>query len=320
MSEYWKSTPKYWCKHCQVYVRDTKLERTNHEASGRHQGAIKRSLRDLHRGAEREEKEKERARREVERLNGVVNNTSTTTTTTTTNSSFRSVSNKPRPAGSRFGNDVGSGGGIRTGANNAQVTEAERQKQLEQLADLGVNIPTELRGNMAMAGEWTVTSTRIIKDQEEGGGRGGGAEGRALGVKRELERTEEEMEQEEALRGLLKIKKPRRWGADSKMAVERGDEELEALLSGTIPPPVKKREEKSQPNLEIIKKEEEEESPQQQGDVEEATDAPPPPLIKRESTDGILGEVPDQTQEEDKAGLGGVVVFKKRKPKNIRQK
>ena len=59
MSEYWKSTPKYWCKHCSVYVRDTKLERTNHEATGRHQGAIKRSLRDLHRNAEQQERETE---------------------------------------------------------------------------------------------------------------------------------------------------------------------------------------------------------------------------------------------------------------------
>ena len=50
MSEYWKSTPKYWCKHCGIYVRDTKLERTNHEATGKHQGALKRFLRDLHRG------------------------------------------------------------------------------------------------------------------------------------------------------------------------------------------------------------------------------------------------------------------------------
>ena len=25
--------PKYWCKHCKTYVRDTKLEKANHEAT-----------------------------------------------------------------------------------------------------------------------------------------------------------------------------------------------------------------------------------------------------------------------------------------------
>ena len=72
MSEYWKSTPKYWCKHCSTFVRDTKLERANHDATAKHQNAVNRALRDLHRNHEREERDKERAKREVDRLNGVV--------------------------------------------------------------------------------------------------------------------------------------------------------------------------------------------------------------------------------------------------------
>ncbi len=87
MSEYWKSTvstslfhvkfvlilrqPKYWCKHCKTYVRDTKLERTNHDATPKHQGNLKRFLKDLHRGHEKDEKDKERAKAEVARLNGL---------------------------------------------------------------------------------------------------------------------------------------------------------------------------------------------------------------------------------------------------------
>ncbi|KAK4128063.1 ankyrin [Parathielavia appendiculata] len=144
MSEYWKSTNKYWCKHCSVFVRDTKLERTNHEATAKHQGAVKRSLRDLHRNADNKEREKERAKREVERLNGVVSGSASSSAS----------------GASRSGAKASSGV---YGAPPQQVSEVERQKQLEQLAELGVNIPTELRGSMAMPGEWTVTATKVIE-------------------------------------------------------------------------------------------------------------------------------------------------------------
>src|SRR5207237_1004994 len=139
---YWKSTNKYWCKHCSVFVRDTKLERANHEATAKHQGAVKRALRDLHRSADQKEREKERAKREVDRLNGVVSGSS---------SASRTGATKP------------SGGAYATAAAAPQASQADRQKQLEQLAELGVNIPTELRSGMALAGEWTVTSTRVIE-------------------------------------------------------------------------------------------------------------------------------------------------------------
>ncbi|KAK3380887.1 hypothetical protein B0H63DRAFT_376903, partial [Podospora didyma] len=143
MSEYWKSTPKYWCKHCSVYVRDTKLERSNHESTGKHQGAIKRSLRDLHRSAEQKERDQDRAKREVERLNGLVSRGGSSSTTTRSGAA-PSYSNAP--------------------PKEQKATEAERQRQLEQLAELGVSLPTEVRTNLAMPGEWTTTSTRIIGD------------------------------------------------------------------------------------------------------------------------------------------------------------
>src|SRR5256885_11873454 len=91
MSEYWKSTvrrnpatpldlltefnngqPKYWCKHCSTYVKDTKFERAQHEATGKHQGNLRRFLKSIQDGHERGEREKQRARAEVERLNKVV--------------------------------------------------------------------------------------------------------------------------------------------------------------------------------------------------------------------------------------------------------
>ncbi|KAJ4301833.1 hypothetical protein N0V90_003929 [Kalmusia sp. IMI 367209] len=70
MAEYWKSTPKYWCKFCRDYIKDTKFERQQHEATGRHQSNIQRSLKGLHREQAATERQKQRAKDEVARLNG----------------------------------------------------------------------------------------------------------------------------------------------------------------------------------------------------------------------------------------------------------
>jgi hypothetical protein len=70
--------PKYWCKFCVTFVKDTKFERQQHEATGRHQGNIQRSLRGLHREQETEQRNKARAQAEVARLNGLVPDASKT--------------------------------------------------------------------------------------------------------------------------------------------------------------------------------------------------------------------------------------------------
>lgn len=310
MSEYWKSTPKYWCKHCSVYVRDTKLERTNHESTAKHQGAIKRSLRDLHRGADQKEREKERVRREIERLNGVVSGSSS------------------RPSGAqRPATKPGEGAHA---APPQQVTQVDRQKQLEQLADLGVSIPTELRGDMAMVGEWTVTTTRVIDKPHEGENKEEpSAEGRATGIKRERERTEEEKEHEEAINGLFK--RTRKWGVGSKTMPTEDDAELEALLMGPI---IKTKKEESEPPQ--IKTEDSEENKKEgavQDDGTEPVKQEPSLSIKKEpdeeeampagsaTKENTLGLAPSMENADDTAGAAGAaVMFKKRKPKNIRQK
>ncbi|KAK4244625.1 hypothetical protein C7999DRAFT_17139 [Corynascus novoguineensis] len=308
MSEYWKSTPKYWCKHCSVYVRDTGLERANHEATAKHQNAIKRSLREIHRNAEQKEREKDRAKREVDRLNGVVSGSGRGGASSTAKSAARS-----------------SGGAY--GAPPQQVSQAERQKQLEQLAELGVNIPTEFRGSMAMAGEWTVTSTKVIEPTAEGteGKDSVSVDGRATGVKREREKTEEEKEQEEAIKGLFK--RPRKWGVGSKTMPSEEDAELDALLSGPL---VKtKKEESEAPQIKV------EEAQQSQEPESEGNIVDPPTAVKQEASPPIkkepdeeMGPVAVAAPEETTPSLpsGAVdagapaVVFKKRKPKNIRQK
>ncbi|KAL8663585.1 MAG: hypothetical protein Q9202_003773 [Teloschistes flavicans] len=144
MSEYWKSTPKYWCKHCKTFVRDTKLEKTNHESTAKHQGNIKRFLRDLHRGHEREERDKDRAKSEVERLNGVVSG---------------------RPSATNSGAPWTQQTAIPSSSSTNKATPAERMAQMAKLAEMGVAVPEDFRREMAMAGDWQTLARRPVLDQ-----------------------------------------------------------------------------------------------------------------------------------------------------------
>ncbi|PFH57103.1 hypothetical protein XA68_15510 [Ophiocordyceps unilateralis] len=294
MSEYWKSTPRYWCKHCSCYVRDTKLERQNHEATGRHQGAIQRSLRNMHREHEREEREKDQARQEIARLNGLVS-----------------------------GRGGAAPGTTASQARPREATEAERQQQREQLAELGVAMPETLRSDMAMAGEWTVTSTRVIGGEEDDG------EAKATGV-RKREATSEgqgnaddvgDENEEEAVRRLFK--KQRKWGKDSKLA--QGDDEareLDALLSGTV---IALKTRRGSDNA----RDRDRDEPQQHIKIDEkavvgikrevGTELEAGPVVSGRAEPDPVKEEPDTTAE-GLVGAEKTVVFKKRKPKGIRIK
>ncbi|KAI0428451.1 hypothetical protein F5Y09DRAFT_287384 [Xylaria sp. FL1042] len=284
MSEYWKSTPKYWCKHCSTYVRDTKLERTNHEATAKHQSALKRFLRDLHRGHENEQREKDRAKWEIDRLNGV-------------------TTSKPSTSA--------------LASSTAATTAAQRQRQWEQLAELGIDVPTELRRDMALAGEWSVTSTRIIddapdpEDDNDGDSKPTSIDAVATGVrKRPKQESEDEKDVEETGVQAL-FKKPRRWGRDTKHATE-DDAELDALLSTPLTKPPKKEEDEiEQP---AIKEEPHPKIKKEESEVGGLSDEAPKPVIGEQSIGATVKEEPDKEPSEP------VVVFKKRKPKNIRQK
>lgn len=291
MAEHWKSTPKYWCKHCSVFVRDTKFERQNHEATAKHQYALKRFLRDLHRDHEKEEREKERARREIARLDGVV--------------SGASSSSRPGPRGSS-----------QAGPAPAGSTEAELKKQREQLAELGVVMPDDFRPEMAMAGEWTVTSTRVIEDKPAEGE--DSKDTKATGV-RKREVTEEEKEEEEALQSLFK--KPRRWGRDSKtVGSQDEDADLDALLSGSI-----LTHQNQNPGADLNVKAEDG-APESKEEVKKEESDP----VKKEPDTEVQGfTMPDETTEpklepqvktEDGETGPAPIVFKKRKPKTARQK
>ena len=317
MSEYWKSTvsnvippscklllmshkPKYWCKHCKTFVRDTKLEKTNHEATPKHQGNLKRFLRDLHKGHEREEREKQRAKDEVDRLNGVV-----------------SGSGSKAPPWERKS-------AIPAASASRQATPADRKKQLAQLAELGVAVPEDFRKEMAMVGDWQTTSEKLIYDtvkKEEDSG-DVKPEGLNIGVrKRKFEGQEEE---EEAGETVVR----RGWGSTVRAYPgQHDDKDLDVLLTNTK---ILKREEGG------IEGNVPPGSSSQIGGVtnhsakkEASSILADGQLIKREdSSENVVlpetmpekdgAEAPAIKQEDDAASTG--VVFKKRKAKPIRQK
>lgn len=292
MSEYWKSTPNYWCKNCRVYVRDTPFEKRNHEATLTHQNAVKRALRDIHRGHERDEKEKERARAEVERLDRLV-----------------SGSKGPASGGAGRVGGVGSAGGPRLDRDG----EGERKKRLEELAGLGVALPTEVRGDMAMPGEWTVTATKVIEEK----GEEEEVRAKAVGV-RKREVSEAEREEEEAVRGLFKRRKG--WGREARGMPPEKDAELEELLSGGIGVKSEgvKSEEVGSGDVKVEEEVEKVEVKTEEGVKEE--DEAAEPAVKKEEDDepGLAGA--DAAAKEAAESAPPAPVFKKRKAKNIRQK
>ncbi|CAK7209997.1 hypothetical protein SCUCBS95973_000641 [Sporothrix curviconia] len=246
MADYWKSTPKYWCKHCQVYVPDTKLQRTNHEATGRHQSAVRRALRNLHRDHERQERDKEFAKGEVARLNALVAGTDAKAAV---GGSGSSSSTAPAPSRSRPPPPP-------LPPQPAQSSSDAPREQLEQLAELGVSIPDAFRPDLAMAGDWTVTEMRVVEVQEEGGDTKKGAATRSFGVqkrprdnpgddndddddggkvgdrKQQGHSEIEKIDLDTAVQGLFK--RPRQWGRGL------GDDpgvDLDSLLSSAIAKP-----------------------------------------------------------------------------------
>lgn len=284
MSEYWKSTPKYWCKFCKTFIRDTALEKKNHEATPKHQSSIQRSLRELHKGTEREEREKQRAKDEVARLNGLV--------------------------GAKPGPSTSSSAGIPALKSSAPATPAprqqtaeERKRNIEQLAAMGVAVPDEYRKDLSIASEWSTVSetpiyhNRVKKQDSDSDDESKPAVG-SFGVrKRKLDEEDEELEAMATAR--------KGWGSKFKSypGSKGGGEDLDALLDGTI---IKKK----QDALPGIKTEDPESKELPAG------------LKKEESTDAALplSAVPDVNessapvkQEDDAAAAP--IIFKKRKGK-----
>ncbi|KAG8625837.1 hypothetical protein KVT40_006238 [Elsinoe batatas] len=294
MSEYWKSTPKYWCKFCKIYVRDTTLEKKQHEQTGKHQSAIQKSLRELHKTQSREEREKQRAKDEVRRITGAVDG--------------KAVAG---PSGGKSAGVAGAPVSVAkarpTFTREHKVATAEdRRRQAEQLAKLGVAVPDEFRGDMAVPGEWSTVEVREVyrapssvggMEKEEEGEEG--KEGIAEGVKRRRGEGDEEDEEADRVNS-----KRRLWGSTLKSypgSKEGEGEDFDALLSNTFVKNEPKKEVKNEEQEELdggvkLKTEESSEDVDITKDVKAAATAP-----SEQKTEEVASDAP--------------VIFKKRKGK-----
>ena len=293
MASHWKSTPTYWCKFCSTYVRETAIERKNHESSIKHQNNIQRSLRELHKTKERDERDKQRAKDEVARLNDLV-------------------------GGKKWGKKIESGGiigakVITARSDGGKVHDAaQRKAHAEQLAALGVQLPDELKKEVTGVGEWETVSTRVIDEGEA-------ATGNSLADILKQESIKKEESKEDVVKGMHKRRvddededvlgddevrrKKAAWGSRMKAypgkAVEEDDgQDLDALLSGLA--------RKQQPATS-------EDGGEGQDAGNDIKEEPPEPVDAAEVAPDVKAE--DGGDAEDGITAPPIPVFKKRKGK-----
>lgn len=287
MAEYWKSTPSYWCKFCSIYVKDTGIERKNHETSAKHQNAIQRNLRELQKGKQREDRDQQRAKDEVARLNGLVNGQG---------------SAKAGGSGGEKGilgvKEVGRAASSASTGPTLSAS-AQRKKHAEQLAAMGVELPEELKREVTGVGGWQTVSERVVEEEQqpwngdiknEEDNKEDVKDAMSRGVrKRKPEEGEEEEEQPQKKAWGSKFRQYP--GADGD-GVE--GEDLDALLSGVTA---------KKPKVEV-KNEETEEVKKEEGE-EKPLDAVP----------DVNASAANVKQEEGQEQTAPAVVFKKRKVK-----
>ncbi|KAF2722853.1 hypothetical protein K431DRAFT_319515 [Polychaeton citri CBS 116435] len=282
MSEYWKSTPNYWCKFCKIYVRDTTSDKKNHEATPKHQNNIQRSIRELGKAKEREGREAARAKEEVARLNGVVSGN---------NGQAAGASNGPR----------GQKTTVPPPTTVTQVpklsTTAQKLAHAEQLAAMGVELPEELKREVTGVGGWQVVSERVVPDPQLSISQtktntglseskdGIKVEALSKGVrKRQVEGNDEEEEEV--------LPKRKAWGNRFKSYPEdSGDDstglDLDVLLGGIAQKQAKQEEDVNIKKEEPAEEEErvpldavpDAESNTKKMKVEETDDTAPPPVV-----------------------------------------
>jgi nitrogen fixation protein len=180
---------------------------------------------------------------------------------------------------------------------------------MAQLAEMGVSVPDEHRGEVALAGGWQVVSQRAIEPDDQA------LKEPSLSVgvrKRKFEGQEEEEEAGEAI-----MKKG--WGSTTKEYPSDTKQGLEALLASSIP--VKKEA--------LIKKEDLEHpatydhvccNTEDKNDTLVASDS----VQVKQEIPGLLASpngVSDQPEDTPKTtSEAPAIVFKKRKSKNPRER
>ncbi|OQE96292.1 hypothetical protein PENNAL_c0001G04274 [Penicillium nalgiovense] len=290
MAEFWKSAPRYWCKQCKIFIRDTPFEKTQHEASPKHQGSLKRFLRQIHNDNEQKQRDSQLAKTEVERLRKAVGGGSST-------DKDSAKGNAPPP--------------VPKSAERPASLE-DRKKQIAQLAAMGVAVPQEFRADMALAGDWQTTSETVIEVKP-------GLEGptKSVGIrKRKLEGEEE---------GDEHVPEPivnKGWGSRMRQYPGAQEEEgLDDLLASTkdikrtktFTPKVEldEREAATEPPAPTMKTEDDPSKPEAQETNGSAT------VKTEDSAQTLVEPIVEEKPQSSDAAPG--VVFKKRKPKAMRK-
>ena len=180
-------------------------------------------------------------------------------------------------------------------SNTPQASPAERKRQLEKLAEMGVAIPEEFRKGMVMAGEWQVLSETPIYEE---------LPKKEIGVKKEedvdqkptalnvgVRKRTHDTEEEE-------ISAKKRWVPPTQTYPNGHDEDLDALLASTAS--------RRKPVV----------SQATPSGSDRMLKVESPPHIKKEASteDSTTLDIPFRSvKDEEEPGAG--VVFKKRKGK-----
>ena len=310
MSEYWKSIPKYWCKHCKDFVTDTPLGRKNHDATAKHQSGIKRFLRDLHRDNERAQTATENAKREVERLNALVGGSSSAAVSAKT----QSVA-KPEVAR-----------GEKWGAATRALTAEEKKRQMKELEALGVAMPEEFRGDLALPGEWSTVSVEYEKPKLTEKERV--RKEIAQQQKKEMDEAErkrkwDELDEDEKEIRSFKIQERTYPGAsedvdlDSLFGKGKGKGEVKVEEDAPVAKPVVFKVNRREDG--IKKEDDDDEETHDQAVKTESSESPPGITAKVGETDEPAVAIKKEEDAPAQAAASGVV-FKKRKAKSMRRK
>ncbi|KAI7202684.1 hypothetical protein D0869_01200 [Hortaea werneckii] len=292
MAEYWKSTPSYWCKFCSIYVRDTTIERKNHEASGKHQNNIQRNLRELQKGKQREDRDQQRAKDEVARLNGIVSGQGKGT----------GSGGDARKTGILGVKDVGKAPAA--SSTSTLSASAQRKKHAEQLAAMGVELPEELKREVTGVGGWQTVSEKVVEEEQpwsmsdienEEESKEDVRDAISRGVRKRKQEGEDDEEEAAPARKAWGSKFRQYPGTASEGSGE--EEDLDALLSGVTA---------KKPKSEEVKKEEGE-------DVKGEEPAEDKPLESIPDVNAPAAAPVKEEGGEDKPAPA--VVFKKRKVK-----
>lgn len=194
---------------------------------------------------------------------------------------------------------------------------------MHQLAEMGVAIPDEFRGEMALAGEWKTVSEKVIKEDkdEDESGLNATSGASAVGVrKRKHEGDGDGDGDDEDEDG--KGRDPPRfvsrgWGSAMKQypGSQGEDEDLDALLESTKG--IKKAK-PSEPDADETKGDSN--APVKSEQADETTAADTEGIKKEDETSGVDTISTPAVKEEPKGEEAAPgVVFKKRRPKAIKK-